>query len=458
MSEDKKAMRKAKSAAKKAAREEKTVLPAQTQSESISQSIADKVNNDIRQKSLETPSFEKPLDRPVQVLSATDMKPSAGVSNTAVSEVPATTQEQVQTPTDTTNTETPQLSAWEQMMKDRRETLKKDKTDAVKMQKYYGLASALKALGDMGATAIGGAIGGNVLDSAPKVEAYQQSKGYIDAFERAKAANEALRRLDDKEFQLKYADEQKNDERAYKAKQDEIARNYQAAQRDDERKYNALVRAEERDYKKQMTLLEHELRKAERAENRAEEERIKKEIIKLNQDHEERMKKYSVDMVKMQMKGKEGEEKPTGRNVLFDDDRVAFIDNDDMQTLRTRYINRKFGDEMITEENFDAFIASHPEIVEKFLKTTGKDIKFMSAPVEKPVVEESVNEEEVVRPSFWQRIASNPQGTASTIIAPNAGMVEQPSNQNSNESENGTVAINTSTSSAKDYNAQFKRK
>jgi hypothetical protein len=107
-----------------------------------------------------------------------------------------------------------------------RKTAEQDKTDAVKMQKYYALTDALGALGKMGGAAIGGAIGGNIGDSAPIVADYQPSRGYVEAFEKAKQANERLRALDEQDFQLAYAKQQRDEEREYKAKIDALDRKY----------------------------------------------------------------------------------------------------------------------------------------------------------------------------------------------------------------------------------------
>jgi hypothetical protein len=88
----------------------------------------------------------------------------------------------------------------------------------------------MKALGQMGGAAIGGAIGGNALDSAPKVAEYKANRGYIDAFEKAKQANDRLRTLDEKEFNLNYAKQQRDEERAYREQIAEAERKFRAEQ------------------------------------------------------------------------------------------------------------------------------------------------------------------------------------------------------------------------------------
>lgn len=115
------------------------------------------------------------------------------------------------------------------MLAPMRETARQEKTDALKMQKYYALADVFNALGKMGGAAVGGAIGGNMLDSAPTVGEYKESRGYLDAFERAKQANERLRDLDAKEFQLAYDKRKRDEEIAYSDKVRKEDREYKAA-------------------------------------------------------------------------------------------------------------------------------------------------------------------------------------------------------------------------------------
>lgn len=115
------------------------------------------------------------------------------------------------------------------MLAPMRETARQEKTDALKMQKYYALADVFNALGKMGGAAVGGAIGGNMLDSAPTVGEYKESRGYLDAFERAKQANERLRDIDAQEFQLAYDNRKRDEEIAYSDKVRKEDREYKAA-------------------------------------------------------------------------------------------------------------------------------------------------------------------------------------------------------------------------------------
>jgi hypothetical protein len=165
--------------------------------------------------------------------------------------------------TGTTNTTEEKPKTLSDYLEDQRKAIKQEKTDAVKMQKYYALTDALKSLGKMGGVALGGYLGGNMLDSAPQVGEYKESRGYLDAFENAKKANERLRNLEEKGFQLEYAKQQAAEERAYKAniaeierkykaEQDQLAREWQAEQNRITREWNAAVA--EKDFERQAAL------------------------------------------------------------------------------------------------------------------------------------------------------------------------------------------------------------
>lgn len=129
------------------------------------------------------------------------------------------------------------LSPWENMMAAGRKALVKEKTDAKKMQRYHALTDVFNALGKMGGAAIGGAIGGDVLAGATAKE-YQPNRGYLDAIEKAKTANDRIRALDDTAFQLQMnkqlrdeqiarEDKRIAEQREYEAKVRQIEMNFQ---------------------------------------------------------------------------------------------------------------------------------------------------------------------------------------------------------------------------------------
>lgn len=178
----------------------------------------------------------------------------------------------------------------EELLANQRASIKNEKTDSAKMQKYYALTDALKALGQMGGTAIGGAIGGNMLDSASKVDEYKPSRGYLDAIEKSKKANERLRALDEKEYNLAVRDE----DRAYKKQLTEDNRAYQDRVRAEERAYNDKVRAEDRAWKEAQSELDRK-QKAEVAKLDAEWHfklaRLKSDLEKASREDAAKIKK-----------------------------------------------------------------------------------------------------------------------------------------------------------------------
>ena len=192
-------------------------------------------------------------------------------------------------------------------LEERRKTLAKEKTDAAKMQRYYALTDALNAIGKMGATAIGGAIGGNVPDSAPIVGEYKESRGYLDAFERAKKANDKLQDIDNEYYKLALRDDErayqkglrdeavarqekaKADDRAYAEQQRAEQRAYEKEVREMERAYQKEQKEEDRKWQKTFAAYQNALTKAARKEDREAEAKLRKELA----DKENEFKKAS---------------------------------------------------------------------------------------------------------------------------------------------------------------------
>lgn len=200
------------------------------------------------------------------------------------------------TATDASAVNTPSVTTAEKpltiadMLANQRTSIKNEKTEAAKMQKYYALTDALKALGQMGGTAIGGAIGGNVLDSAPTVAEYKPSRGYLDAIEKTKNANDRLRALEEKEYNLAVRDE----DRAYQRQLTEENRAYQDKVKAEERAYNDKVRAEDRAWKEAQSELDRK-QKAEAARVDAEWHfklaQLKNELEKASREDAAKIKK-----------------------------------------------------------------------------------------------------------------------------------------------------------------------
>jgi hypothetical protein len=206
------------------------------------------------------------------------------------------------------DTEAP-VSSFEEMLKKRRKALIQEKTDALKMKKYHALADVFKTLGHMGGAVVGGAVGGNVLDSMPDVGEYKQSKGYIDAFENAKEASKRLDALDDTEFTLAYSAEEKKEKRAYERAVEQEKRAYNYAVEQEKRAYEAKRDALKMQWEAATIERRGEIQKEINEENRAHQIRM----FNLNASHDKNMEalrqknrkelKQDEDLIPIQYKG-----------------------------------------------------------------------------------------------------------------------------------------------------------
>lgn len=252
------------------------------------------------------------------------------------------------------------------MLEGQRRKITQDKTDAAKMQKYYALADAMKALGQMGGAAVGGAIGGNVLDSAPKVAEYKESRGYLDAFEKAKQANDRLRALDEKEFNLNYSKQLRDEERAYKAEQDKITREYNEKQRELERQWNAeqnRIRMEwqaaiaDKDFERQAAL------KRELAEG---EQKFKLQYQQIANEHDTKIKNISKEIVNIQ-NGIAKNPVPIG----FKNGKGITVPKAYYEDMQDFFIGDDWNGRKVTKDNVKEFIKHNPEKVNAYLEMYG---------------------------------------------------------------------------------------
>lgn len=285
---------------------------------------------------------------------------------------------------------------WGEMLAGLKTTVQQDKTDAAKMQKYYALTDALNAIGKMGATAVGGKIGGNTLDSAMIVPEYKPSRGYLDAFEKAKQANDRLRALDEKEFQLKYNDAQRAEERAYKAELDELNRQWQKDMID----YRAKI--DQATAEKNMALKAKYEKEMAEAQQQYWEERA---AINHNYNMEEKAR--SEKIVAMQMAGKKKEEESPVPFTFHDLTKVDIPKHLYPELIGWALSKGKLGDDYVDKDNVEIILRKNPNLVKGFLNAHGIGAKAD----ETSVVEEPVAEQKPKK-SLWQSVAANPNQSA----------------------------------------------
>ena len=249
----------------------------------------------------------------------------------------------------------PEEGAFEAMLRKKRDRYIQDKTDALKMQKYYALADTLSAIGKMGGAAVGGAIGGNVMDSAPAVGEYKENRGYIDAFEKAKRATERLDKLDDTEFSLAYTKAQRDEQRAYEEKK-----------RAEDREYNENVRADERKWQEKNTA---DTRKWQ--EDNAKEERNWKDT-RAKEDYQNQ-----ITLRKISNSGSSDTYKKQFDTyhpklpVEFKDGTAVQMNDIEYEALFKNFVGKKIGDTTITQNNFDYMLRSNPDVFRGYLVRNG---------------------------------------------------------------------------------------
>lgn len=231
------------------------------------------------------------------------------------------------------------------MLEAQRQNIVKDKTDAVKMQKYYALTDALKALGQMGGAAVGGAIGGGVLDSAPSVPEYKESRGYLDAVERARKADDRLRALEEQDFNLAYSKQQRDEERAYNEKNRKEEREYQAEQ-------NRL----NREYQAEQARITREWNKAVADGDFARKAELEKELLSLKNRYAAADDQRSKDYLQKQY-----DLYNPSRPVMFADGTMATFSSQQLEDMLANFKGKTIGGEKVTKDNFADILRKHPE-------------------------------------------------------------------------------------------------
>lgn len=240
------------------------------------------------------------------------------------------------------------------LLEKQRKKAETEKTDAAKMQKYYALTDALNALGKIGGSVVGGAVGGNVMDSAPAVPEYKESRGYLDAFEKAKQANDRLRELDDMEYNLALKDE----ERSYKQQEAKL----------------------EREFRKQLLDYENQLKQAQAQKNYDLELALKTKIENLTHEHKMaqeklkgeyvlREKDKSKEIVTIQNQGR-GMDKDYIPMAMANGKGVM-IPKSYYEDMLDFYIGEVIGGETATKDNVKSLIRKNPQLVNNYLAMFG---------------------------------------------------------------------------------------
>ena len=315
---------------------------------------------------------------------------SSTTQNTTTPEVVTTTEEKTDTNNNTTTTTSAgktdvttkeeEPKRFSDLFSESRKNLQQKKTDAAKMQKYYALADALKVIGDMGGTAIGGAIGGDALGGATPTKQSKPSRGYIDAFEKAKAADEALAKLDQEEYKLEVAYEKKKEEREYKAAQDAILQEYKIELEKLRREGINATEEKKAELKERAILL-----RANCSQSLAE----LKSTLKYNNDLSllDERAEDTMDIIDYRTNAQKDVIDYRIENGLYDSRRsretkpVRFRDGTNMEIPLTYYESMKqdlIGDDWngkrVTKDNVEQYIRNNPNVVKDYLRGFGVEV------------------------------------------------------------------------------------
>ena len=338
--------RKEKVAMKDAEKQAKVVTPIDNQ----------RIENKIDDKGIATAQLQKPADITLNAISnPTNAQSTAVAVDKIQQKIPtgATQQKATGAPKVVRPAEPKPLTFSDYLAK-QRENLKQDKTDAEKMQKYYALTDVFNALGKMGGAAVGGAIGGNMLDSAPAVGEYQQSRGYLDAFERAKQANDRLRALDEQEFTLAYNRQQQEEERDYRHREQELDRQWQLKLYDYKTQIEQAIA--EKDWARSAQL-KLQMAKDEQAHAMA--------LQRLRNSGALAEKQAGYDISKWQA------ETYNTTPIGFADGTSIAVPDNYYQGLVNYFMNAEWNGRRVTKDNVTEYIKHHPEEAMEFLSRFG---------------------------------------------------------------------------------------
>lgn len=262
-----------------------------------------------------------------------------------------------------------------------RKNAEKEKTDAVKMQQYYAFADALNAIGKLGGSAVGGAIGGNVADSAPAVDPYKESRGYLAAFEKAKAANERLRDLDDKAYALAATQEEREYNRkvreadnAYKAKLAETEREWQKDFFDYKAKAEQAIAQGNMEFKAKLD-----------AGIAAKKHEYDMKKLAVQNAHDVTLKGISERIVRMQLglDGDDGMALSKTTPFTFSNGTKADIPKKLFPEMLKYFAKKGINGQEVDAEDVESALRDHPELVNGFLRIYGYG---------KPVVEDDTDD------------------------------------------------------------------
>jgi hypothetical protein len=216
----------------------------------------------------------------------------------------------------------------------------------------------------MGGAVAGGAIGGNIMDSAPAVPEYKENRGYLAAFERAKQASDRLDNLDDTEFKLTYEKAQRDEERAYREQQSAIERQFKIQQDELTRQWNAEQQRLNREWQAAVAEKNFERQAELKREMFDLEKNFKFEYQRIANAQETEIQELRKDIVSFQ---NGGALVPVG----LKDGTALKIPKSYYYDMQDYFIGSDWNGEPVTEKTVKSYIKNHPKEVRAYLKMFG---------------------------------------------------------------------------------------
>lgn len=249
----------------------------------------------------------------------------------------------------------------EEMLNDLRRPVEEQKTSAEKMKRYYALTDAMKALGKMGGAAVGGAIGGDVLAGASTPE-YKPNRGYIDAIEKAKQANDRLRAIDDTGFNLAVSRKQRDEDRAYQNKV-----------RAEDRAFRLELDRADKEWQKVMADYNAAIRQAELEKNYELKSKYESELAAKQHEYwktrAEIEHRYGIEEKRIVPGATQAQIDAYNKvPIAFNDGTAMEIDKRYYDGMRRFFINPE---QNITEKDVDQYIRDNPKMVHDYLALFG---------------------------------------------------------------------------------------
>lgn len=252
----------------------------------------------------------------------------------------------------------------EDMLAGLRKPVEDQKTSAEKMQRYYALTDAMKALGRMGGAAVGGAIGGDVLAGATPVE-YKPNRGYLDAIENAKKASDRLRSIDDTGFKLAFSKQQRDEERAYQTQKTKEEREYQAARE-----------ARQREWDKELLEIKAEIEKAALEGNYKLKTELETKMATMQQQFKKDMEaikhRYAIEE-RQTVSANQQAQLDAYNNVplAFDDGTAMNLTKGQQDGMRLFFMGKEIDGVIVDKDNVDAVIRANPQLAREYMRIIG---------------------------------------------------------------------------------------